>query len=118
MGVLHMMTLHYLNFTLETFQAGLSWITILNKEKISKLLLITLIIKNAQYSDKILDLLQDAGIIRNKLKVYSAVTNAQAFLKSKKNLEVFAIHLGFCKSHTCYQLPKKLKRSSCYFTNF
>jgi DNA-3-methyladenine glycosylase I len=36
--------------------------------------------KIAQYSDdKILDLLQDAGIIRNKLKVYSAVTNAQAF---------------------------------------
>jgi 3-methyladenine DNA glycosylase Tag len=35
--------------------------------------------KIAQYSDdKILDLLQDAGIIRNKLKVYSAVTNAQA----------------------------------------
>jgi 3-methyladenine DNA glycosylase Tag len=22
----------------------------------------------------------------------------------------FAIHLGFCKSHTCYQLPKKLKK--------
>jgi DNA-3-methyladenine glycosylase I len=55
---------------LETFQAGLSWITILNKEKISKLLLITLIIKNCTYYDKILDLLQDAGIIRNKLKVY------------------------------------------------
>jgi DNA-3-methyladenine glycosylase I len=58
----------------------------ISKEKISKLLLITLIIKKiAQYSDdKILDLLQDAGIIRNKLKVYSAVTNAQAFIKSRR----------------------------------
>jgi DNA-3-methyladenine glycosylase I len=58
--------------------------------------------KIAQYSDdKILDLLQDAGIIRNKLKVYSAVTNAQAFLKSKKNLEVFRNTFGLCKSQTC-----------------
>jgi DNA-3-methyladenine glycosylase I len=54
--------------------------------------------KNAQYSDdKILDLLQDAGIIRNKLKVYSAVTNAQA-LKSK-NLEVFKYIWAFVNHH-------------------
>jgi DNA-3-methyladenine glycosylase I len=50
--------------------------------------------KIAQYSDeKSLIYLQDAGIIRNKLKVYSAVTNAQAFLKSKKNLEVFSQYI-------------------------
>jgi DNA-3-methyladenine glycosylase I len=53
--------------------------------------------KIATYNDdKILDLLQDAGIIRNKLKVYSAVTNAQNFIKSKKNLvpspNIFGIH--------------------------
>jgi DNA-3-methyladenine glycosylase I len=74
-------------FFTETFQAGLSWITILNKRKIFVLLLTNSITKIATYNDdKILDLLQDAGIIRNKLKVYSAVTNAQTSLKSKKNL--------------------------------
>jgi 3-methyladenine DNA glycosylase Tag len=51
-----------------------------------------LIIKIAQYSDdKILDLLQDAGIIRNKLKVYSAVTNAQAFKNTRRIWEFHRI---------------------------
>ena len=67
---------------LETFQAGLSWITILNKRENFRKAFDQFDYKRiAQYSDeKILELLQDAGIIRNKLKVYSAVTNAQAFI--------------------------------------
>ena len=68
---------------LETFQAGLSWITILKKrENFRKAFDGFNYQKIAKYSDKkIASLLLDAGIIRNKLKVNSAVTNAQAFMK-------------------------------------
>ena len=66
---------------LETFQAGLSWITILKKrENFRKAFDGFDYTKIAQYNQKKIDsLLMDAGIIRNKLKVHSAVTNAIAF---------------------------------------
>ncbi|SHL47369.1 DNA-3-methyladenine glycosylase I [Flavobacterium xanthum] len=80
---------------LETFQAGLSWITILNKrENFRKAFDHFDYQKIAQYNDdKILDLLQDAGIIRNKLKVYSAVTNAQAFIKIQEEFGSFSNYI-------------------------
>jgi len=68
---------------LEGAQAGLSWETILNKrenyraafdgwdaEKIA-----------AYDADKVASLLADAGIVRNRLKVAAAITNAQAYLR-------------------------------------
>jgi DNA-3-methyladenine glycosylase I len=56
--------------------------------------------KIKQYNDdKIQDLLQDAGIIRNKLKVIRQLPTHKISLKSKKNLEVFQIHLGFVNTH-------------------
>jgi DNA-3-methyladenine glycosylase I len=77
---------------LETFQAGLSWITILNKGRISgKHLTISTIKNSPLFRRQDQALLLDAGIIRNKLKVRSAVTNAIAFMKSRKNLAVFYI---------------------------
>ena len=42
---------------------------------------------------EVLDLLQDAGIIRNKLKVYSAVTNAQAFIKIQEEFGSFSKYI-------------------------
>ncbi|TDD96625.1 DNA-3-methyladenine glycosylase I [Flavobacterium cellulosilyticum] len=80
---------------LETFQAGLSWITILNKrENFRKGFDNFDYIKIAQYSDdKIQELLLDAGIIRNKLKVYSAVTNAQNFIKIQKEFGSFSKYI-------------------------
>jgi len=80
---------------LETFQAGLSWITILNKrENFRKAFDQFDYQKIAQYSDdKILELLQDPGIIRNKLKVYSAVTNAQAFIKIQDEFGSFSKYI-------------------------
>ena len=77
---------------LETFQAGLSWITILRKrENFRKAFDDFDYKKIADYSDdKIADLLQDAGIIRNKLKVYAAVTNAQAFMKVQDEFGSFS----------------------------
>ena len=80
---------------LETFQAGLSWITILKKrENFRKAFDQFDYQKIAQYNDdKILELLQDSGIIRNKLKVYSAVTNAQAFIKVQEKFGSFSNYI-------------------------
>ena len=68
---------------LETFQAGLSWITVLRKRENFKKAFDNFDYKTiANYKQSKIDsLLQDAGIIRNKLKVNATVTNAQAFMK-------------------------------------
>ncbi|MGO4820361.1 MULTISPECIES: DNA-3-methyladenine glycosylase I [unclassified Flavobacterium] len=97
---------------LETFQAGLSWITILNKrENFRKAFDQFDYRKIAQYSDdKIQELLQDAGIIRNKLKVYSAVTNAQAFIKIQDEFGSFSKYIwGFTNGKPIINNPKSLK---------
>lgn len=83
---------------LETFQAGLSWITILRKRENFKKAFDDFNYKKiADYSEeKIQELLQDPGIIRNKLKVRSAVTNARAFLNVQKEFGSFSTYIwGF-----------------------
>lgn len=71
---------------LDAFQAGLSWNTIINKrENFRKALDNFNAEKIAQYTEKDkARLMQDAGIIRNKLKIESAIINAQKFLELKK----------------------------------
>lgn len=68
---------------LEINQAGLSWTTILNKaENFRKAYSNFEIIKIARYGEKdIQRLLEDKGIIRNKLKVGAAIYNAQKILE-------------------------------------
>lgn len=80
---------------LETFQAGLSWITILNKrENFRKAFDQFDYNKIALYEeDKIQELLQDPGIIRNKLKVRSAVSNAQNFIKIQMEFGSFSKYI-------------------------
>lgn len=83
---------------LETFQAGLSWITILRKRENFRKAFDNFDYKLiADYSeDKIQDLLQDAGIIRNKLKVRGTVTNAQLFMKVQEEFGSFSKYIwGF-----------------------
>ncbi|AXG74125.1 DNA-3-methyladenine glycosylase I [Flavobacterium arcticum] len=77
---------------LETFQAGLSWITILRKRENFRNAFDDFDYKKiAKYEqDKIDELLQDAGIIRNKLKVHAAVSNAQAFIKVQDEFGSFS----------------------------
>lgn len=77
---------------LETFQAGLSWITILRKrENFRKAFDNFDYRKIAKYDDaKITALLQDAGIIRNRLKVLAAISNAQAFIAIQKEFGSFS----------------------------
>src|SRR5271155_179082 len=69
--------------TLEGAQAGLSWFTVLKKrENYRKAFDVFDPEKVSRYgSAKIMQLLGNPGIIRNKLKVNSAIGNAKAFLK-------------------------------------
>ncbi len=77
---------------LEGAQAGLSWITVLRKrERYREVFDQFDPNKVAGYgSEKIEQLLQDHGIIRNRLKLTSAVQNAQAFLKVQREYGSFA----------------------------
>lgn len=76
---------------LEGAQAGLSWITILRKrEKYLQLFDNFDAEKIVKYSDKKLEnILQDSGIVRNKLKVNSVVTNAKAYMQVQKEFGSF-----------------------------
>lgn len=74
---------HFEFLTLETFQAGLSWITVLRKrENFRKAFDNFDFYKVAQYGEeKIAELTADPGLIRNKLKIRAAVNNARCFVK-------------------------------------
>ncbi|QQE10985.1 DNA-3-methyladenine glycosylase I [Planctomycetota bacterium] len=76
---------------LEGAQAGLSWITILKKrEHYCKVFANFEPIKVARFNEnKIEKLLHDPGIVRNRLKVNAAVTNAKVFLKVQKEFGSF-----------------------------
>lgn len=80
---------------LETFQAGLSWITVLRKRDNFRKAFDNFDYKRiAAYSqEKMDDLLLDAGIIRNKLKIKATVTNAQAFMKLQDEFGSFSKYI-------------------------
>ena len=97
---------------LETFQAGLSWITILNKRENFRKAFDNFDYKKiALYSeDKIQALLLDAGIIRNKLKVRSAVSNAIAFMNVQEEFGSFSKYIwAFTNGAPIINHPKTLK---------
>jgi DNA-3-methyladenine glycosylase I len=80
---------------LEGAQAGLSWSTILNKRANYRRAFDKFDPKKvARYDDrKAAALLEDPGIVRNRLKVASAVGNARAFLATGKEFGSFAKYL-------------------------
>ena len=80
---------------LETFQAGLSWITILNKrENFRKAFDHFDYKKISKYTEsKYESLLQDAGIVRNKLKIRSAISNAQLFMEVQYEFGSFSKYI-------------------------
>ncbi len=77
---------------LEGAQAGLSWETILKRrENYRKTFYNFDPVKLSKLTDKQLEtILNDPGIIRNRLKVFSVRQNAQAFLKIKKECRTFS----------------------------
>ncbi|WP_405303612.1 DNA-3-methyladenine glycosylase I [Methanobrevibacter sp.] len=76
---------------LESFQAGLSWITILKKrENFKKAFDDFDVEKVANYGeDKVEELRNDEGIIRHKGKIASAINNAKIFIEIQKEFESF-----------------------------
>ena len=80
---------------LEGAQAGLSWSTILNKRDGYRRAFAEFDVeKVARFTDKRVEkLLQDSSIVRNRLKVRSAVTNAKAFLAVQKEFGSFSEYI-------------------------
>ena len=80
---------------LEGAQAGLSWDTVLRKRERYRTVFDNFdAAKVALYDEsKIAELLQDAGIIRNRLKIAAAITNAQKFLEVQAEFGSFEAYL-------------------------
>lgn len=88
---------------LESFQAGLSWITILKKrENFKKAFDNFDVVKVANYDDKkVNELRENAGIIRHKGKIASAINNAQIFIEIQKEFGSFDEYIwGFTDGET------------------
>ena len=97
---------------LETFQAGLSWYTILAKrENFRKAFANFDYKKVASFTESQMEaLLEDSGIIRNKLKIRATVTNAQAFMKVQEEFGTFSKYIwGFVGGKPIDNKPKTLK---------
>lgn len=97
---------------LETFQAGLSWYTILAKrENFRKAFTQFDYKKVAKYDEaKIQELMLDAGIIRNQLKIRAAVSNAIAFMEVQKEFGSFSNYIWkFTDGKPIDNQPKTLR---------
>jgi DNA-3-methyladenine glycosylase I len=106
---------------LEGAQAGLSWDTILAKRARYREVFDNFDAEKIACYDKkkVAALLKDAGIIRNRLKIASTISNAQAFLKVQKEFGSFDKYLwqfvggkpirNAWKQHK--QIPAKTKES-------
>jgi DNA-3-methyladenine glycosylase I len=86
---------------LEGAQAGLSWITILNKrDNYRKAYDNFDPIKISKYSDeKQLELLRNTGIVRNKLKINASIINAKAFLEVQNEFGSFNKYIWSFTDH-------------------
>ena len=97
---------------LETFQAGLSWYMVLAKRENFRRAFANFDYKIvANYTEeKIQELLLDAGIIRNQLKVRAAVSNAIAFIQVQEEFGSFSNYFWkFTGGKPIDNNPKSLK---------
>jgi len=86
---------------LETFQAGLSWITILRKREYFREAFDNFDYKKiATYDEgKYEELMGNPGIIRNRLKIRSAISNAVAFMKIQEEFGSFSDYIWAFVNH-------------------
>ena len=99
---------------LEGFQAGLSWITILRKrENFRKAFRNFDARKMARFGKTdIARLMQDAGIIRNRLKIEGAITNARCFLEVQKEFGSFDRYIWGFTGNKTLRNPKGMTRKT------
>jgi DNA-3-methyladenine glycosylase I len=97
---------------LEGFQAGLSWITILRKRENFRMAFDNFNVeKIASYDKKKINLLlNDEGIIRNRLKIEAAIKNSSAFLKIKDEFGTFDRYIWQFVNHI--PIKNKYRRMS------
>ena len=103
---------HFEFLVLDCFQAGLSWKTILHRRKHFKKAFANFDVKKvAKFDeDKVLELMQNAGIIRNKLKITSTIKNAKAFIEIQKEFGSFDKYIWQFVNHKT--IITKVKQSS------
>ncbi len=82
---------HFEFIILDGFQAGLSWATILKKRENFRDAFDNFVpeIISVYSQEKLDELMNNTGIVRNKLKIASSVTNARSFLKLQKEFHTF-----------------------------
>jgi DNA-3-methyladenine glycosylase I len=96
---------------LESFQAGLSWRTVLHKRENFRKAFANFDAKKVSKFDrkKFNSLMKDAGIIRNNLKIAAAINNAKCFLELKKEFGSFDKYVwSFTGGKTIVNKPKTL----------
>ncbi|WP_374329483.1 DNA-3-methyladenine glycosylase I [Soonwooa sp.] len=97
---------------LESFQAGLSWITILRKRENFRKAFDNFNYKIiAEYNDaKVEELMADTGIVRNRLKVLATINNAKRFIEVQKEFASFSKYIwGFVDNQPIINQPSTLK---------
>ncbi len=100
---------------LETFQAGLSWECVLNKREAFRKAFDDFAIEKIMHYDekKITELLNNAEIIRNRLKIKSTVTNSIIFAKISKQYGSFGEYLkSFTGNKVIYETGKTTNKLS------
>ncbi|HKQ32462.1 MAG TPA: DNA-3-methyladenine glycosylase I [Thermodesulfobacteriota bacterium] len=109
---------HFEFILLDGAQAGLSWQTVLRKREAYREAFDNFDFgKVARYSEKkIAELLNNTGIIRNRLKVNSAVQNARAFLDVRKEFGTFDEYIwqfvGGSPMHNTWRSMKEIPAST------
>jgi len=96
---------------LESFQAGLSWLTILKKRENFRKAFAGFDAKKVAKFDasKVEQLMQDAGIVRNRLKIEAAINNAKLYLNLQKEFGSFSAYIwSFTDGKTIVNHPKTL----------
>lgn len=97
---------------LESFQSGLSWITILRKREGFRLAFDGFDYqKIANYNtDKVEELMQDKEIVRNRLKILATINNSQRFMEIQKEYGTFSNYIwGFVDGKPIDNSPITLK---------
>ncbi len=97
---------------LESFQAGLSWLTILRKrENFRKAFAGFDVKKVAKFDEKKVEaLMQDEGIIRNKLKIHASINNAKQFIAIQKEFGSFDQYIwGFVHGKPLVNKPQTIR---------
>ncbi|MCI1274442.1 MAG: DNA-3-methyladenine glycosylase I, partial [Clostridiaceae bacterium] len=98
---------------LESFQSGLSWITILKKRESFRLAFDNFdVLKVSKYNtEKFEELLHNENIIRNKLKILATINNAKIFINIQKEYGSFSDYIWHFTDNKIIKNTKPMVKS-------